>query len=61
MLEQQLHTSKKDITPLRCHLEAAQAATPSASRSSANLALLRVLKEEGKNVPQRGQGALHML
>ena len=56
MLEQQLHTSKKEISSLKRRLEAAQAALASANISSANPALLRVLKAEGKEGPQRGAG-----
>ena len=55
MLEQQLHTSKKEITSLKRRLEAATAALASANISTANPALLRVMKE-GKAGPQRGAG-----
>ena len=56
MLEQQLHTSKKEITSLKRRLEAAQAALASANINSANPRLLRVWKAEGKEGPQRGAG-----
>ena len=56
MLEQQLHTSRKEITSLKRRLEAATAALASANISSANPALLRVMKAEGKGGPHRGAG-----
>ena len=56
MLEQQLRTSRKEITSLKRRLEAATAALASANIASANPALLRVMKAEGKEGPHRGAG-----
>ena len=58
MLEQQLKASRKEIASLKRRLEAATAALASANISSANPALLRVMKAEGKRKggPQRGAG-----
>ena len=56
MLEQQLKTSRKEIASLKRRLEAATAALASANISSANPALLRVMKAEGKGPPHRGAG-----
>ena len=56
MLEQQLRASRKDITSLKRRLEAATAALASANISSANPALLRVMKAEGKGGLHRGAG-----
>lgn len=56
MLEQQLRASKKETTSLKRRLEAATAALASANISSANPALLRVKKAEGKGGLHRGAG-----
>lgn len=56
MLEQQLKASRKEVASLKRRLEAATAALASANISSANPALLRVMKAEGKGAPQRGAG-----
>lgn len=56
MLGQQLRTSRKEIASLKRRLEAATAALASANMASANPALLRVMKAEGKEGPHRGAG-----
>ena len=56
MLEQQLRAARKEVTSLKCRLEAATAALASANISSANPALLRIMKAEGKGGPHRGAG-----
>ena len=56
MLQQQLDTSKKEITSLKRRLEAATAALAAANISTANPALLRVMQAGAKGGPHRGAG-----